>query len=80
MGEEELLAQIRHEIALQRELLEEKIKALDEVLSCRLDSMDKALELVNRQDSLAHLAQRFEELVERLSHLEKDKARHGGID
>jgi hypothetical protein len=74
------LESIRREIAQLRELLEEKIQALDDVISCRLEAMDKALELAQREDTLAHLAQRFEDMVLRLSRLEKDKARSRGID
>jgi hypothetical protein len=71
---------IRREIAQLRELLEQKIHALDDVISCRLDAMDRALEVAQREDTLVHLAQRFEDMVVRLSQLEKDKARSGGID
>lgn len=70
--------QVRHEIALLRDLLEQKIHALDDVISARLDAMDKAVELSNHQSSLVDLAMRFEELVRRLSDLErKGRETHG---
>lgn len=71
---------LRREISQLQALLEEKIQALHDIVFTRLDAMDKALELANRQGSLVDLAQRFEDMVARLSNLEKDKARSGGID
>jgi hypothetical protein len=65
----------RHEIAQLRELLEQKIKALDAVISARLDAMDRALVLADRQSNLADLAQQYEDLVHRLTKLEKNSAR-----
>lgn len=70
----------RSAIAQLRELLEEKIHSLDAITSARLDAMDKALELAHSKDYLGDLGKRFEDMVERLAKLEKDKARRGSID
>lgn len=40
-----LVVDARREITALRELLEQKIKALEKVITTRLDAMDKALEL-----------------------------------
>jgi hypothetical protein len=61
----------RREIAALKELLEEKIAALDAVVKARLDAMDRALDLADRQMNLADLGFRFEHLVHRLTELEK---------
>jgi hypothetical protein len=65
--------QVRRELAQQRELLEQKIRSLDAVISTRLDAMDRALVLADRQSSLSDLGQKYEELVHRLTELEKKR-------
>ena len=63
----------RREIANLRELLEQKIKSLERVISARLDAMDRAQELADRQPKLADLGQQFEDMVHRLTELEKKR-------
>jgi hypothetical protein len=65
--------QLRRELAQQRELLEQKIRSLDAVISTRLDAMDRALVLADRQSSLSDLGHKYEELVHRLTELEKKR-------
>jgi hypothetical protein len=70
------ISQVRREIAVLRELLEEKINSLDAVMTVRLDAMDKALVLAESGLSLSTLSDvkdQLENMVRRVTELENRK-------
>ena len=65
--------EVRREIRALRELLEEKINSLDNVMAARLNAMDRALELEQTKTGLVEIKTQFEDMVQRVTELEKRK-------